>query len=653
MENIGWKELQAGPLRMRFENGDLRYICWGRHEILRRIYAALRDRNWGTIPAQISNLKLEMQERSFQIAYEASHRERDIDFVWHAELTGDEAGTIRFTFDGEARSTFLRNRIGICILHPAELAGASCRVRYTNGSEYAAKFPELVAAEQPVTFIHDLGSISHEITPGLWADISFSGDLFEMEDQRNWIDASYKTFCTPLRIPFPMEVSAGTRITQSVELRLRKTAPVEIAVPAPAASVRLQRTELRFPLPPFGFGLSEHPLSSREVECLAKLRPAHLRVDLPLTDTGMAGTFARAAGESARLQAPLEMAIFLGDNAAAELQSLASLVEKRQPRIARWLVFDGNAKSSSARSLQLAREILQRFGAPIGGGTNADFYQLNQFRPPADRLDFVAFSMNPQMHAFDDTSLVETLTVIPHPVRSARQYFNGLPVVVSPVTFKPRFNAVATETESAPLPDQLPPNVDLRQMTLLGAAWTLGAARRLAESGAASVTLFETAGWRGVMERDAGSPLPHLFPSAPGAVFPLYHVLADVAEFTGGAMIEVQSDAPLRVEAMLLEDGKRQTLLLANLTPLPQLVTMPGLSLAACIRRLDQQAVSTAKAAVESFRQAFAPNSLAADSIGLSPYETLRLDWYDSTLSNIGPLCGPILDIEVGLLRAC
>lgn len=29
----------------------------------------------------------------------------------------------------------------------------------------------------------------------------FEGDVFEMEDQRNWTDASYKTYCTPWGCP--------------------------------------------------------------------------------------------------------------------------------------------------------------------------------------------------------------------------------------------------------------------------------------------------------------------------------------------------------------------------------------------------------------------------------------------------------------------
>jgi hypothetical protein len=622
-----WKELSAGPLRMRFENGDLRYIKWGGREILRRVYAAVRDRNWGTVPVQISDLKFEIQAASFHISYDAAHREREIDFVWRGEITGDEAGAIRFTFDGEARSTFLRNRIGFCVLHPAELAGQPCRARYANDSEYATTFPELVAAEQPIKALHDLSAITHEVAPGVWAEVSFSGDLFEMEDQRNWIDASYKTFCTPLRLPFPLEIAAGTRIKQSVELRLHgSSSTVPARVTQAQQSILLSRTEQRFALPPLGLGLGPHPLSAREIEHLAKLKPAHLRADVKLAEASVDELLARAHLSSQQLNAPLEMALFLSENAEAELQSLVKWLRRQQPRVARWLIFDTGAKSSSARSLQLARQVLREFGAPTGGGTNADFYQLNQFRPPADLMDFVSFSMNPQMHAFDDTSLVETLTVIPEPVRSARHYFNHRPIVISPVTFKPRFNAVATGA-TAEAAGALPANVDARQMSLFGAAWTLGAIKRLAESEATSVTCFETTGWRGVMETEAGSPLPQQFPSLPGAVFPLYHVLADVAEFTGGEVIAVQSSDALKVEAMLLERGERQSLLLANLTPETRTATLAGIDNAARLRRLNEENADAAMCEPETFHRQYASDKLPTNHIELSPFEIVRLDW--------------------------
>ena len=53
-----WR-LQAGPLAMWFEPETvfLRRISLGQTEIIRGIYAAVRDRNWGTVPPRISNLE--------------------------------------------------------------------------------------------------------------------------------------------------------------------------------------------------------------------------------------------------------------------------------------------------------------------------------------------------------------------------------------------------------------------------------------------------------------------------------------------------------------------------------------------------------------------------------------------------------------------
>ena len=120
--------------------------------------------------------------------------------------------------DGAARSTFLRNRIGFCVLHPIrECAGARCRLALADGTTRDAAFPRLVAGRNPFV---ELVGLSHEVTPGVWADLRFEGDVFETEDQRNWIDGSFKTFCTPLRLPFPVEIASGTRVRQAVALTI-------------------------------------------------------------------------------------------------------------------------------------------------------------------------------------------------------------------------------------------------------------------------------------------------------------------------------------------------------------------------------------------------------------------------------------------------
>ena len=87
--------LRAGPLSLVYEAGYLRYLRLGDGEILRRIYVAIRDRNWGTAPDELSNVEMEIGVDSFRIRYDVSNRLHDVDFAWQGEITGKADGTIR------------------------------------------------------------------------------------------------------------------------------------------------------------------------------------------------------------------------------------------------------------------------------------------------------------------------------------------------------------------------------------------------------------------------------------------------------------------------------------------------------------------------------------------------------------------------------
>ncbi|MBM3848114.1 MAG: hypothetical protein FJ405_17730, partial [Verrucomicrobia bacterium] len=513
---------------MLLEAGDLRYVTWDGREVIRRIYAAVRDHDWNTVPGVISDLDVQSTGAGFHVRYVSTHRQDDIHFVWRADIRGGDDGSIRFTFDGEAKSTFRRNRIGFCVLHPIrECAGANCCARYANGTEQDLCFPDTIAAEQPVKYLHDLAGLNHQVAPGVWAELDFEGDLFEMEDQRNWIDASFKTFCTPLRLPFPMEIKAGTRVRQEVRLRIVEKVPIASGATAPSlrtgvdAAVTVRVLGEGKPLPAIGLGMGSHgqPLLADEVNQLRALRPAHLRVDLRPWEASWRQQLDRAAAEADQLGAKLEVALHLDVAPEAGLPSIAEALAGKRESLARVLVFHRHQKSTTADALRAARLALAAVipGVPIGAGTDADLYQLNLQRPPAD-ADLITWSMNPQVHAFDDTSIAETPEAAAHQLSSVRRYFPGKPLVVSPITLRPRFNPNATGPASAVPAGELPSQVDPRQLSLFAAAWTLAMIKAVAESGPSSVTFYETTGWRGVMETMSGSPLPAKFPSVPGGV---------------------------------------------------------------------------------------------------------------------------------------
>jgi D-apionolactonase len=133
------------------------------------------------------------------------------------------------------------------------------------------------------------------------------------------------------------------------------------------------------------------------------------------------------------------------------------------------------------------------------------------------------------------------------------------------------------------------------------------------------------------MEREQGSPLPEKFPSSPGGVFPMFHVLADVAEFAGGEVLNVSSSDPLRVEALALRKQKRVRMLLANFTPEPASVQAPAswLGRRAALRTLDASNALRAMEQPETFRKARGERLEVTGhllEVTLAPFALLRID---------------------------
>lgn len=552
--------LRAGPLRLAYENGEVRGLILEASgiEVVRRIYAAVRDRDWGTVPMRVSNEHIEDGGDHFCVTFDARHSQGDIEFAWRGEIRGTSDGSVRFSFDGQAASTFRRNRIGFCVLHPIrECAGARARVEHADGSIEESHFPRRIAPHAPFS---EIAAVSHQVEGELWARLAFGGEVFETEDQRNWIDASFKTFGTPLRLPYPVTIQAGTSVQQSVALTLQGPIPARQAAGSGAAKVQIEiGGATGKALPPLGLGAVDAALSEAQIAALQTLSLSHLRVDLRLHD--FASTCRRAAAQAKALDCALEIALFVGEQSASVdgLLELAALLDELQTPMHAFLIYADNVRVAPREILLEARRILGQLG-PVGSGSNANFAEFNRQPMLAEALDVVAFAANPQVHAFDDASLLETPEALPHAVSSARALYPGNSVFVSPLTLKPRFNAVASGMEREPAPGEMPPSVDARQKEPICAAWTLAVLASLArESPADSLTLFETVGARGVMDESGA--------------FPVFELLRQLTPFRGQQVLAVTSSDAARVAALAFEGA----VFVANLSAEIQRVEVEGM----------------------------------------------------------------------------
>lgn len=384
METKSVLDLRAGPLTMIFDpsNAFLRHIRWGGQELVRAIYGAVRDQNWTTIPSAITNLKTEIGYDSFRISFDVICREREIDYFWRGSIRGEPSGKLVYVFDGEARSNFQRNRIGLCVLHPIEdCAGRRCAIEHVDGSREIGTFPRMISPEQP---FFDIRGIEYGRV-----QIRCEGETFEMEDQRNWGDASFKTYSTPQRLPKPASVSVGQKVRHEVTVTLSDQPRIIVA------------DQPKFPFPKIG-----------------------RRIDLDLSHPD----FAKALEHTPD---PLHVAFTYSSE--DELKKLAEAVNRVKPNVAVWLVYHKHETCTSAKSLLAAKKALGS-SAEFAGGTREWFVDWNTQRPSKDYPGMLVYAATPHIHQPDFTTMIENIAGLPYGPESAKA-FSDKPVIVSPITF--------------------------------------------------------------------------------------------------------------------------------------------------------------------------------------------------------------------------
>lgn len=575
-------ELRAGSLSMRFcpQLAFLRHVTWHGtdgepREILRGIFPAVRNQDWDTIPFTVSDLQLDVGEDHFRIAYRAECQ--SFPFHWRGEVIGNPQGQIRYHFAGEASGPLLKNRIGLCVLHPIQpCKGAPCRVDHPDGTVDERRFPRLISPHQP---FGNMRAISYPVQGTARVSVEFDGEIFEMEDQRNWTDASYKTYSTPLELPFPVAMTGGSTVTHRVTVALET--PSESAVASlPAAGGTPNSVSMLWPdaqtRPRIGLAMPGacNDVSPQAMEQLARMRLDHLRIDIDLQANDWESIANSALRIATAIGARLEVALLvdrssahkLGDHASWLLQNAANIAcvlvlgrsDKATPD---WLVEQYEREMASA-AVESRPEIASAYG------TDHYFAELNRSRPTLRRPTLrrsksgaephVCYSINPQVHAFDELSLCETLEGQRETVESAAEIF-AKRIVISPITLLPRFNPNATSDPPAQRSAQ--PPIDPRQASPFAAAWTVGSLGQLATNRhVASLTWYETVGPRGVMS-DQGVP------------YPIGDVIAAVLGCQSCAGAAVSRPLELAALGLVQSDGRRD-ILLANMSDLEQRVSL-------------------------------------------------------------------------------
>jgi hypothetical protein len=319
-----------------------------------------------------------------------------------------------------------------------------------------------------------------------------------------------------------------------------------------------------------------------------------------------------AAVEARYLSLTLDITLLLSDPARELPAVIAGLVGLQAP-VSRWWMLPRDCSTTPRDWPAALRQALGKPDALVGGGNHSNFTELNRNRPLPGAFTHACIGYTPQIHALDDTSIMENLLAIPDQVASARALLGGAVLTVAPVTLRARSGGVA------PLP--FTHLADPRHAALLGAAWTVAALSQWTTAGVESVGLFATRGACGLL-RDGADTVPADWPVGPDQVHAAWHVLVDLAEFSGGSALPLTVDDPLTVAAIGMQRGRSPRLLVANLKPTAISVRLPTGSW--WLRRLDLGALPQALAEPEAWRRT--NQGQVEDVLELGSYAVARLD---------------------------
>jgi hypothetical protein len=539
----------TGAWSLKLRDDELAEISYNNQLILRSVRALIRDQDWNT-PSIIVD---EVTQTENQLAVRISSSGFDALFT----------GTIKFSVVADvaeiemslvSNSDYLANRIGLNLLHPPTLAGTKLNVLHSNRETEQSVFPVKISPNQPVMDIAGLGWKQGDLN----VNLALSGDVFEMEDQRNWTDASYKTYSRPLSLPFPYPVANGETISQKLLMVVIQDAEAE--QPKPSSNARIILTQ-QGSFPSIQLGAATNPVAANESTPQTDLSELPILVEVDLRTNNWKAALAAVA------KSPAGIDLRIICPAAVQEKDFAELLDQIQSlKVLRLGVFDAEQHIWPEQiSKQLVSAMQSRgMSASHLAGARSHFTELNRnFTKVPDTCAGLTFSITPLFHALNTEQLIESIAMQRLVTQQAVAMADGKEVHVGPVTLRPRFNNVATKAPEIPTVQDLSLGYgaqwfgsdDPRQQSPELATWTIASAAAIGVAGVNSITFFEERGPRGIQ-------------SAEDDAYPVSAAVKALAQLVGGELLSGQSpDGLLWAIGAISDSGVK--ILAANLKDQP------------------------------------------------------------------------------------
>jgi len=428
---------QDGDFGYWVEHAQIAAVSWCGQEIIRRLFVTVRDRNWRETPATEWEAKPLQDGRG--VTLKALHRGPLVEFKWEGTFSVHE-NTLSFKIDGRTLRDMEICRLGLVVLYPVRgLLGSHVQIEGPQGTHslqiHEQLYPQPIVDNLPCGMTPPFSSLSINLPKGGDLQCHFSGDLFELEDQRNWGDASFKAYCTPLSLGFPRQVTKGTVIRHQVEATLARPAPSNGAQASSIYEIRrpddVPRLAFRFPR--LGMVAPAETQPGRESPYT---HWSHISLNVIGSESYPSVT---RVVETLPPSTDIELCLTVDENGTTN-HLLTELFKRTKSRIIRVLLRGAGSTPPSERSVARLRESLSRANIPtlpLWVTTNGHFVDINRDQP-LPRLEGVAFPFSSSVHLIDRWTIAESPAALGDMVASARKLAGQSNIAISPLAlFRP------------------------------------------------------------------------------------------------------------------------------------------------------------------------------------------------------------------------
>lgn len=571
VQTTGDQFLSAGDLELRLVGSDVRSVCWKGTEVLQRAYYAVRDAPWNTVPGVVRGMSVDRQPSGFSVNIQQVHQFEDIDLACELTFAGSADGELVVRATTLARSAFRYSKVGLNLHHGLRTYhGAPYRARTSDGWVSGCLGeeiqPQLIRGDTLTAMFAHFDALEVDL-PGVSVSLTFEGDRFEMQDHRNWCDANWKTYGTPLEYGFPMNCVAGQRFDQTVTVTLSDSA----GDPRPAVrgsgfmtpDVDVELGAVDGAMPSVGVDAS----TSLSSESLMAVEPAFFRVGSggPRDERSPPGRWEHLS----HLGVPVEVVVYLGresvESTRPHVEALAAsgLIVARIVCMAEgggFSAFRGATPPELVDAWCEALSATPLADVAVFAGTNQSYNVIARDRPEYPNGVGLVFGGNPQVHASDDESIMQNASAFADVVRDCRRLYPGRPISMSPVHLISEDGPFPAGPPSSPA-DR--PQDDPRYDATFAAAWSVAMLAATAGEHLDAVCLFDAVGPRGVVGADGRSK-------------PVGSLLSALAGRAGEPTRSASPSGPDDVAVLDVGVGPSRLVLVANLRSERRLVRVSG-----------------------------------------------------------------------------